>query len=339
MKAILQTTYGDPEQVLIPGELDVPTPGEDGVLVRVHATSVNTPDCIATLGVPYVLRPLVVGLTRPISAVRGSDVAGVVEAVGPRVVDFARGDEVFGSVWTAGGFARGAHGAFCEYTVAPASQLTKKPARTSFAEAAGAVMSGVTSLQALRDVAEVRAGARVLINGASGGLGTFAVQIAKAMGAEVTGVCSTRNVELVRSLGADHVIDYTREDYTKGDARYDVVFDNVMNHPPSASTSILAPGGRFIPNSIGDDRWVGTLPRMVHGGLFKPKGWKTVDYRPLRENLEALAELLGSGKVRVVIDRVYPLEQAGSAVAHMASRRARGKVAIQVGEPASGAPA
>ncbi len=332
MKAILQTTYGAPEQVLVAGELERPTPNAGEVLVRVRASSVNTPDCIGTLGVPYVLRPLVVGLTGPVSAVRGSDVAGVVEAVGSGVVDFAPGDEVFGSVWIASGFARGAQGAFCEYTVVPAGQLAKKPANTSFEEAAGAVMSGVTTLQALRDVAELAPGARVLINGASGGLGTFAVQIAKAMGAVVTGVCSTRNVELVRSLGADHVIDYTQEDYTKGEARYDVIFDNVMNHPPAASAAVLAPGGRFIPNSVGDNRWLGTLPQMAYAGLFKAKDWRTVEYRPVRANLEALAALLESGAVRVVVDRVYPLEQAGAAVAHMASRRARGKVVLQVGE-------
>ena len=335
MKAIVQTSYGDPEQVLVPGELEVPTPKPDEVLVRVHATSVNTPDHIGTLGVPYALRPLVVGLTSPVSPVRGSDVAGVVEAVGAHVVDLVPGDEVFGSVWIASGFARGAPGAFCAYTVVPASQLAKKPARISFDEAAGAVMSGVTALQALRDVGQIRAGTRVLINGASGGLGTFAVQIAKAMGAEVTGVCSTRNVAFVQSLGADHVIDYTREDYTKGEARFDVILDNVMNHPPSATAAVLAPGGRFIPNSVGADRWFGSLPQMVYIGLLKPKGWSTVDYRPVRENLEALAALLESGAVHVVVDRTYPLEQAGAAVAHMASRRARGKIVIHVDHAAS----
>ncbi len=332
MKAILQTSYGDPEQVLAPGELEIPVPGDDGVLIRVRATSVNTPDCIATLGVPYALR-LVVGLSGPASAVRGSDVAGVVEAVGSRVVDFAPGDEVFGSVWT-GGFTRGAQGTFCEYTVVPASQLARKPAHLSFEEAAGAVMSGVTALQALRDVAGVGAGMRVLINGASGGLGTFAVQIAKALGAVVTGVCSTRNVDLVRSLGADHVIDYTIEDYTKGDERYDVIFDNVMNHPASATAAVLAPGGLFLPNSIGTNRWLGPIPTAVFATLFKSRQWRLVEYRPLRANLEALAVLLEAGSVRVVIDRTYPLEQAGHAVAHMSSRRARGQIVLRVGEAA-----
>lgn len=336
MRAILQTRYGDPESVLIPGEIDTPTPAADQVLVRIHATSVNTPDCIATLGIPYILRPLVVGLTGPISPVRGSDLAGVVEAVGSQVSDFVPGDRVFGSVWIKSGFARGGQGTFCEYALAPAGQLAKMPAGISFAEAAGAVMSGLTSLQALRDVGKVTAGARVLINGASGGLGSFAVQIAKEMGAVVTGVCSTRNVELVRSLGADHVIDYTVQDYTQGEARYDVLFDNVMNHAPAVSAAVLAPGGRFIPNSIGSNRWVGSLPQMVRAGLFKPSGWSTVEYQPRRADLEAIAALLASGAVRVLIDRTYPLEQAGAAVAHMASRRARGKVVIQVGDPEAG---
>lgn len=171
---------------------------------------------------------------------------------------------------------------------------------------------------------------RVLVNGASGGLGTFAVQIAKAMGAVVTGVCSTANLALVRSLGADHVIDCTVEDFTQGEARYDVIFDNVMNHPPTVTAGVLAPGGCFIPNSIGTDPWLGNLPQMIYAGLFKPAGWALVDYRPSQENLRALAALLASGAVRVVVDRRYPLEQAGAAVAHMLSHRARGKIVVEV---------
>lgn len=338
MRAILQTAYGDPETVLVPGRLDVPTPGPGEVLVQVRATSVNTPDWIATLGMPYLLRPLVLGLTRPVSAVRGSDLAGVVEAVGDGVVDLVPGDAVFGSVWTPGGFSRGGHGTFRAHTVAPAGQLAKIPPGLGFAEAAGAVMSGVTALQALRDVAKLAPGERLLVNGASGGLGTFAVQIGRAMGAEVTGVCGPSNVDLVRSLGATHVLDHTREDYTKGEARYDVILDNVLNHPPAATASVLAPGGRFVPNSIGGNRWVGSLPQMASMGLFRPEGWSTVEYRPERAHLEALAGLLASGAVRVVIDRRFPLEQAGAAVAYMAGRHARGKVVIEVDDaPGAGA--
>lgn len=326
MKAILQTVYGEPEQVLVMGELDRPTPGNGEVLVRVLATSVNTPDLIATRGVPYALR-LAFGLRGPPSQVRGSDVAGVVEAVGPGVTDFAPGEAVFGSVWT-GPFKEGAQGTFCEYTVVPAAQLAHKPVNVSFEEAAGAVMSGVTSLIAMRDVAQVKPGQRVLINGASGGLGTFAVQIAKSLGASVTGVCSTRNVELVRSLGADRVIDYTQTSYLEEPERYDVVMDNVMNHAPSATAKVLTPDGVLLPNSIGSGKWFGALPSVAFGALFNSKRWRSVEYVPSRKNLEDLGALLESGAVKVVIDKSYALAQAGEAVAHMVSRRARGQVVI-----------
>ena len=326
MKTILQSGYGEPERVLVQGESDIPTPGDEEVLVRVHATSVNTPDCIATLGVPYVLR-LAAGLRAPVSPVRGSDVAGVVEAVGAHVTGFAPGDAVFGSVWT-GSFKRGAPGTFCEYTVVPAAQLAHKPAKLSFEEAAGAVMSGVTALVALRDVACVRAGQQVLINGASGGLGTFAVQIARSLGAVVTGVCSTRNVELVRSLGASHVIDYTRTSYPEQDARYDVVMDNVMNHPPSVSARVLTANGVLLPNSIGTHKWLGTLPSMAFAALFKSRQWRSTQFVPSRKNLEDIGALIQSGAVKVVIDETYPLAHAGKAVAHMVSRRARGQIVI-----------
>ena len=328
MNAILQSRYGDPEQVLSLGQIDPPVPGEGEVLVQVRATSVNTPDWIAVLGVPYALRA-VTGLLGPVSPVRGSDVAGVVKAAGPGVDDLAPGDEVFGSLWS-GAFARGAPGTFCEETVVPARQLAKKPRRLSFEEAAGAVMSGVTSLQAMRDVARVGEGTRVLVNGASGGLGTFAIQIAKALGATVTGVCSGRNIDLVSSLGADHVIDYTREDYTRGEARYDVIMDNVMSRSPRLSARVLADGGRLIPNSIGSNRWVGSLPEMILGRLLHARQRPSVEYAPSRQNLDALAQMLEAGSVRVVIDEVFPLHNAGKAVASMASRRARGKVVIGV---------
>jgi NADPH:quinone reductase-like Zn-dependent oxidoreductase len=328
MKTILQSGYGDPEQVLAPAEVETPTPGEGEVLVRVHATSVNTPDWIATRGVPYVLR-LTVGLRGPRSPVRGSDVAGVVVTVGAGVTGFPPGDAVFGSVWT-GRFERGAPGTFSEYTVVPAAQLAHMPSGLGFDEAAGAVMSGVTALLALRDVARVQPGQKVLINGASGGLGTFAVQIARELGAEVTGVCSTRNLELVRSLGAHHVIDYTTTSYPTQDARYDVIMDNVMNHPASESARALTPEGVLLMNSIGTHRWLGTLPGMVFAALFKSRQRRTVQFVPSRENLEAIAAMLKSGAVRVVIDQTYPLADAGKAVAHMVSRRARGKVVIHV---------
>ena len=327
MKAIVQDRYGAPARVLKLDEVDRPSVGDDEVLIRVRATSVNTPDWATVTGVPYVLR-LKFGLRKPSTPVRGTDVAGVVEAVGTNVTDFQPGDEVFGSLWD-----NARTGAFAEYTVAPASQLIEKPGRLSFEEAAASVMSGVTALIAIRDVGRVGPGTRVLINGASGGVGTFAVQIAKALGAHVTGMCSTRNLELVRSLGADHVIDYTEEDFTRGEQRYDVILDNVLNRWPSATAKALTPTGVLIPNSLGNTGGLfAGLPRMARAATM---GWGSTDVRFARcvvnrVNLDALATLLESGDVNVVIDKVYPLNEAANAVAHMLGHHASGKVVIAV---------
>jgi NADPH:quinone reductase-like Zn-dependent oxidoreductase len=324
MKAIVQRGYGDPEQVLGPAEVERPPVGGDGVLIRVKATSVNTPDWIAVAGVPYILR-LQSGLRRPSAPVRGTDVAGVVEDVGGDVTDLRPGDEVFGSLWE----NRRAPGTFAEFTVAPASQVIRKPAGLSFEDAGAAVMSGLTALSAMRDVGRVGPGSRVLINGASGGVGTFAVQIAKTLGAEVTGVCSTRNLELVQSLGADHVIDYTAQDFTDGDQRYDVILDNVLNHPPSSTTRVLAPSGTFIPNSIGNTGGLlAGLPRMARARLMRSTNVSFARCVVDHEHLRALAALLESGDVRVVVDSTYPLERAPEAVARMLTHRARGQVVI-----------
>ena len=329
MKAIVQQRYGAPERVLRLEEVDRPPVGDDEVLIRVRATSVNTPDWITVTGVPYLLR-LRSGLRRPRTPVRGTDVAGIVEAVGENVTDPRPGDEVFGSSWAG---TPATPGTFAELTVAPASQLIEKPAGLSFQEAAASVMAGLTALIAVRDVGKVGPGSRVLINGASGGVGTFALQIAKALGAEVTGVCSTRNLELVRSLGADHVIDYTKDDFTRGERRYDVVLDNVMNHPPAATARVLTPAGIFIPNSVGNTGGLfAGLPRMARAALM---GKRSTDVQFVtlvvnRENLDALATLLESGDVKVVIDEVYPLGEAANAVAHMLGHHARGKLAIAV---------
>jgi NADPH:quinone reductase-like Zn-dependent oxidoreductase len=289
---------------------------------------VNTPDWIAVAGVPYILR-LRSGLRRPSMPVRGTDVAGVVEEVGRDVTGLRPGDEVFGSLWDNG---RVVHppGTFAEFTVAPATGVIEKPPGLSLEEAGAAVMSGLTALIAMRNVGRVGRGTRVLINGASGGVGTFAVQIAKAFGAEVTGVCSARNLELVRSLGADHVIDHTAQDFTRGGQRYDVILDNVMNHPPSATARVLAPSGTFIPNSVGNTGGVfAGLPRMARAKLMgRSAGVRFVTCVVNRENLSALAALLGSGEVRVVVDETYALEDAPAAVAHMLRHHARGKVVI-----------
>ena len=329
MKAIVHKRYGAPEQVLRLEEIDCPPVGDDDVLIRVRATSVNTPDWITVTGVPYILR-VRSGLRRPRTPVRGTDVAGVVEAVGKNVTDLQPGDEVFGSLWAD---AVATSGTFAEFTVAPASQLAKKPVRLTFEEAGASVMSGLTALIALRDVGKVGPETRVLINGAAGGVGTLAVQIAKALGAEVTGVSSTRNLELLRSLGADHVIDYTKEDFTRGARRYDLILDNVMNHPPSATARLLSPTGMLIPNSIGNTGGLfAGLPRMARAALMR-RGSTDVQFVTFvvnRENLDALAALLESGDVNVVIDKVYPLSEAADAVAHMLGHHARGKVAIAV---------
>ncbi|HET6696144.1 MAG TPA: NAD(P)-dependent alcohol dehydrogenase [Gaiellaceae bacterium] len=325
MKAVVQESYGAPERVLRPAEIDPPAVGDDDVLVRVRATCVNTPDWITVAGVPYALR-LQTGLRRPKSPVRGTDFAGVVEAVGSEVTDIDPGDEVFGSAWTG---SMATVGTYAELTVAPAQQMIRKPAGLSFEEAAGSVMSGITALSAMRDVAQVGPGTSVLVNGASGGVGTLAVQVARALGAEVTGVCSTRNAELVRSLGAD-VVDYTQEDFTRGERRWDVILDNVLSHPPKETARALAPGGILMPNSVGNTGGLlAGLPRMARAAVMG-KGSRDVRFVPCvanRENLEGLAAMLESD-VKVVIDAAYPLAEAGKAVQHMLSHRARGKIVI-----------
>jgi NADPH:quinone reductase-like Zn-dependent oxidoreductase len=325
MQAIIQNGYGKPERVLRPGEIEVPAVGVDDVLIRVRATSVNTPDWATVAGVPSILR-LGSGLRRPRRPVRGSDIAGVVEAVGRQVTDLTPGDEVFGTT-------KARAGAFAQYAVAPATQLARKPAQLTFTDAAASVMSGLTALVAMRDVAQVSAGKRVLINGASGGVGTMAVQIAKALGAEVTGVCGTRNLELVRSLGADHLIDYAKDNFTQSSRRFDVILDNVLNHPPKAVARVLAPNGTFIPNSIGYTGGLfAGLPRMARAVLM---GLGSTNVRLVtpavnRENLAALCGLLESGEVRVVIAQTYPLDQAARAVMHMLEHHPSGNIAITI---------
>ena len=329
MRATVQDRYGVPERVLKLEEVQRPSVGDDDVMVRVRATSVNTPDWVTVAGVPYVIR-LKFGLRKPPTPVRGTDIAGVVEAVGGNVTDLQPGDEVFGSSWAD---TLATVGTFAEFTVAPASKLIKKPVGLTFEEAGASGMSGLTAMIAMRNVGRVGPGTRVLINGASGGVGMFAVQIAKSLGAEVTGVCSTRNLELVRSLGADHVIDYTHEDFIRSERRYDVILDNVMNRPPSATARLLTPNGVFIPNSVGNTGgFFAGLPRMARAGVMK---WGSTDVQFVtcvvnRENLDALATLLESGDVKVVINKVYPLSEAANAVAHMFGHHVTGKVVISV---------
>lgn len=331
MKAIVQHRYGAPREVLRLGDIDAPEPREGEVLVRVRATSVNTPDWAAVLGQPYLLRAAF-GLRRPRRPVRGTDVSGVVEAVGEGVREFRPGDAVFGA-----GLDDARIGTFAEFTAVPAERLTLKPHGLSFEDAAACVMSGLTALDAL-DVAAVGPGTRLLVNGAAGGVGTFAVQLAKRAGAEVTGVCSTRNVEFLEALGADRVVDYTQEDFTARPERYDVVLDNVLNHSPAQTLRVLGPDGILIPNSLGNGGgWFAALPRMGFAalrGLFG-KDVRFARCRVTPERLQLLADPLAdpiAGGFEVVTDRVFPLEEAAAAVERMLTHHARGKVVLTVGE-------
>lgn len=325
MTAMVQRGYGAPADVLAPSRIEVPRPKEHEVLVRVHATSVNTPDWAAVTGEPYVLRGLH-GWRRPKRPVRGTDVSGVVEGVGGAVTEFRPGDPVFGA-----GLLNAAVGTFAPWSAVPAQRLALKPTGLGFEDAAACVMSGLTALDAMR-VAEVGPGTRVLINGAAGGVGTFALQMAKRRGAEVTGVCSTRNLEFLRELGADHVVDHTREDFTRAGARYDVVLDNVLNHSPARTVRVLATKGVLLPNSVGNrGGWFSALPRMGRAALLGLLGRdvRWVSCRVTRANLEELAGQIMDG-LEVVTDRVFPLQEAAAAVAHMLTHRARGKVVLSV---------
>jgi NADPH:quinone reductase-like Zn-dependent oxidoreductase len=325
MKAIVQEEYGLSD-VLELRDIDKPEIGDDEVLVRVRAAGANPADWAIMSGLPYIARP-VYGLRKPKNAVRGTDVAGTVEAVGTGVTRLQPGDEVFG-------WCSGLGGAFAEYASVSEDALALKPANLSFEQAAAVPMAGLVALQALRDHGGVRAGQKVLINGASGGIGTFAVQIAKALGAEVTGVCSTRNVDMVRSIGADHVIDYTREDFTQKDQRYDFILDNVANHSLSDLRRALTPTGTLVPNGGGfDNHWFASGGRVISAHVLN----RFVSHRlrpflvsPKFEDLVVLKELIEAGKVTPVIDRTYPLSETPEAIGHVGEGHARGKIAVTV---------
>ena len=325
MKTISQDEYGSPD-VLELRDIDRPEIGDDQVLLRVHAAGVNPADWAIVGGLPYIARP-VYGLRKPKNAVRGTDVAGTVEAVGAGVTRLRPGDEVFG-------WCGGLGGAFAEFASVSEDALAPKPANLTFEQAAAVPMAGLVALQALRDHGNVRVGHKVLINGASGGIGTFAVQIAKALGAEVTGVCSTRNVDIVRSIGADHVIDYAREDFTHKARRYDIILDNVANHSLSDLRRALAPAGTLVPNGGGfDNRWFAGGGRVVGAHVlnrFVSHTLRPFLVSPNLEDLVALKELIEAGKVAPVIDRTYPLSEASQAIGHVGGGHARGKVAVIV---------
>ena len=322
MKAITQDKYGSPD-VLELKDLDKPVVKNNEVLVSVRAAAVHPGDQLVMRGLPYIIR-MGSGLLKPRKEVPGFDVAGHVEAVGKNVAEFQPGDEVFGQC----------NGSCAEYVSVAEDALALKPANLTFEQAAAVTISGVTALQALRDKGKVQPGQKVLINGASGGVGTFAVQIAKSFGAEVTGVCSTRNVDLVRSSGADHVIDYTQEDFTQSGQRYDFILDNVASHSLSDCRRVLTPKGTLIPNNgTSGGRWIGAVGRTFTALVLSPfvrQRLRPFLSLPKKEDLVVLKELIESGKVTPVIDRTYPLSEVPEAMRYLEEGHARGKIVIAV---------
>jgi NADPH:quinone reductase-like Zn-dependent oxidoreductase len=325
MKAITYCDYGIANLKL--EEIEKPTPNDDQILVKVRAASVNPYDWHFIEGTPKIMRLMGVGLRKPKDTRLGVDFAGTVEAVGKNVTQFKPGDDVFG----------GKGGAFAEYVCRRAEgAVALKPANITFEQAASVNIAGITALQGLRDKGKVQPGQKVLINGASGGVGTFAVQIAKSFGADVTGVCSTRNVDLVRSLGADHVIDYTKEDFAKGEQRYDVILDNVPNHSLSECRRILNPNGKYVMIGGGgpnDSRWIGPFGRVINTLLLSPfisqkMGMMMADAN--QKDLTLLGDMMQSGKITPVIDRTYKLDQVPDAIRYLEEGHARGKVIIAV---------
>jgi NADPH:quinone reductase-like Zn-dependent oxidoreductase len=323
MKAIVQDIYGSTE-VLELRDIDKPEIADDEVLVRVHAAGVDRGVWHVMTGLPYPIRLAGYGLRAPKTQVPGADVAGVVEAVGKDVTRFQPGDEVFGI----------GKGAFAEYARAPENKLAPKPANLIFEQAAVVAISGLPALQSLRDHGKVRPGQKVLIIGASGGVGTYAVQLAKVFGAEVTAVCSTAKVDLVRSLGADHVIDYTRDDFAEGVSRYDVILDIGGNSSLSRLRRALTPRGTLvIVGGEGGGRWLGGTDRQIRAlvlSRFVGQKLGTFISKENHEDMLVLKELIEAGKVTPVIDRTYPLSEVPQAIRYVEQGQARGKVVITV---------
>jgi len=315
--------YGGPEIVQYE-ELPRPVAADDEVIVKVHAASVNPYDWHMMRGKPYVMRLMGSGLGAPTDPQLGVDYAGVVESIGKSVTKFKPGDEVFG----------GRDGAFAEYVrVRESRNIVMKPPDISFEEAAAIPIAAITALRALRDSGKLKAGEKVLVNGASGGVGTFAVQIAKAMGAEVTGVCSGRNVDLVRSLGADHIVDYTKENFTEGTTKYDLIIDNVFTHPLSDYRRVLGDKGRFvIIGSNNDGEYLGPLADAIRSGIYdkfvsQEFGFMMAPMNP--EDLGELAGMMADGKIKSVIDRTYKFSEVPEAIRYVETGRARGKVVVK----------
>jgi NADPH:quinone reductase-like Zn-dependent oxidoreductase len=321
VKAIVQDRFGPPD-VLQLIDVDRPAIGPDEVLVRVRAAALNPADWHIVRGDPLVARLMGVGITKPKNRVAGIDVAGVVEAVGANVDQLRPGDDVVG-------FARGA---FAEYARSSADLLVPKPARLSFEQAAAIPTAGTTALRGIRDVGQVKAGQNVLVNGAGGGVGTFAVQIAAALDAEVTGVCSTHNVELVRSLGAAHVVDYTKDDFTRELARYDVIFDNVSDQPISRLRATLTPGGTLVVNGGGSPgHIIGPIAGILRAAvtsMFVSQQLRPLLSKQTREELLAVMGLVEDGSLTPIVYRTYPLAKTAAGVSYIEAGHARGKSVV-----------
>ncbi len=320
MKATVYDDYGGFEGLGL-RDVPIPTIDDDQVLVRVHAAALHVGDCFAVRGAPLVMR-VATGLLKPKVGIPGFDLAGTIEAVGRNVCRFEPGEEVFGA----------SVGTCAEYARAAEQELAPKPSSLSFEAAAALPTSGLAALHALRDVAKLGAGQTVLINGASGGVGHFAVQIAKAFGAEVTGVCSSRNQDLVRSLGADHVIDYTEEDFTLGESHFDLIFDNVENHSLTECRRALAPDGMLILNSGTGARGLAMMVRLLKPLAVSPfvrQSLRRYLSTPNHEDLVVLSELVESGRLEPFLDRVVPLAGIAEALRYIETGHARGKVVVQ----------
>jgi NADPH:quinone reductase-like Zn-dependent oxidoreductase len=319
LKAIVYEQYGSPD-VLQLVEIEKPAPRDNDVLIEVKAASVNPLDWHFMRGAPFLVR-ISMGFRKPKNPRLGVDVAGRVEAVGKKIQEFQPGDEVFGHSY---------RGSFAEFVRAPEDKLVLKPANRTFEETASICVAAITALQALRDYGQVQPGQKVLINGASGGVGTFAVQIAQSFGAEVTGVCSTRNLEMVRGLGADHVIDYTRVDFTKSGQRYDLLVDNVGNRSVTSLQRILTPRGIGV--IVGFSSMPRLLQTMILGRLVSKKEGQKIgmmsEASVNKQDLIFLKELLETGKIKPVIDRSYPLNEVAEAIRYLETGHARGKVVI-----------
>jgi NADPH:quinone reductase-like Zn-dependent oxidoreductase len=322
MKAIVRERFGLPRDVLELREVHAPEPADDGVLLRVRAASVNALDWYDATGTPWIARPMA-GLVRPKDPSVGADVAGTVEAVGRGVSDLQPGDDVYGV----------GSGTFAEHARASAAKIARTPSGLTFEEAAAVPVAGCTALQGLRDHGQLQAGQSVLVNGASGGVGTFTVQIARALGAEVTAVCSTRNVEQARSLGADYVVDYSREDFARGAARYDLIVDIAGGRSWAQYRRVLKPDGTLLLVGAKGNRLLGPLGHIVRVRLASvPGGRKALFFvaRPSRPDLDALRQLLESGAVKAIVEQRYELADAGAAVQYVGEGHARGKVVVTV---------